>query len=98
MHHFSSKENFLSQCQNRSVFTADELEAFWTAHIRRNKILRVLRFIFVKSLYKRLTLGFLWDNHIIEAHGGPRPFTQISDDQFEVILSAAQTDLSKYWR
>ena len=90
-----SKEEFLAHCQNRSVFSIDELNEFWNKH-RYN--LMILKFIFVKSLVRRPILGFLWDNNIIEGGSGPRPFTKINDDQFEMIMQEAQTDLSKYWR
>lgn len=92
---FASKDEFMAQVQNRSVFTNDELEQFWRKH-GRNQI--VLKFIFVKSFVKRPILGFLWDTDIIAFPKGPRPFTRISDDQFNMILSEAQTDLSRYWR
>lgn len=92
---FSSKEEYMSHVQNRSVFTNDELEQFWKNH-GSNQI--VLKFIFVKSLAKRPILNFLWDNDIITFPNGPRPFTRITDNQFEMILTEAQTDLSRYWR
>ncbi|MDD3336478.1 MAG: PIN domain-containing protein [Eubacteriales bacterium] len=92
---FTSKEDYMSHVQNRSVFTDVELEQFWRQH-RGNQI--VLKFIFVKSFAKRPILKFLWDNDIIAFPSGPRPFTRISDDQFNMILNEAQTDLSHYWR
>lgn len=92
---FASKDEFMAQVQNRSVFTNDELEQFWRKH-GRNQI--VLKFIFVKSFKKRPILSFLWEADIIAFSKGPRPFTRISDDQFNMILSEAQTDLSRYWR
>lgn len=92
---FSSKEEYMSHVQNRSVFTNDELEQFWQKH-RGNQI--VLKFVFVKSFAKRPILKFLWDNDIIAFPSGPRPFTRISDEQFNMILNEAQTDLSRYWR
>lgn len=52
-----SEDELLSLCQNRSVFTVEELKKFWAKH-RYN--LKILKFIFVKSLTKRLTLGYLW--------------------------------------
>lgn len=92
---FVSKEEYMGHVQNRSVFTNDELERFWRQY-RGNQI--VLKFVFVKSFAKRPILKFLWDNDIIAFPGGPRPFTRISDEQFNMILSEAQTDLSRYWR
>ena len=90
-----SKEDFLSHCQNRSVFSIDELNEFWRSHSYN---LMILKFIFVKSLVRRPILGFLWGNNIVEGGKGPRPFTRISDDHFEMIMREAQTDLNKYWR
>ena len=92
---FSSKEEYMGHVQNRSVFTNYELEQFWQQH-RGNQI--VLKFIFVKSFAKRPILKFLWDTDIIAFPSGPRPFTRITDEQFSMILSEAQTDLSRYWR
>ena len=56
--------------------------------------MKVLKFIFVKSLTKRLTLGYLWDRDIVPAPSGPRSFTKISDDQFRMILRDAETELN----
>jgi len=92
---FSSKQEFFMHCQNRSVFSTGELESFWSKH-RGNQI--VLKFIFVKSLTRRPILKFLWDNNVVAFPSGPRPFTRITDDQFEMIMQESQTDLNKYWR
>lgn len=92
---FASKEEYMSHVQNRSVFTNDELEQFWRQH--RGKQI-VLKFIFVKSFAKLPILKFLWDTDIIAFPNGPRPFTRISDEQFNMILNEAQTDLGRYWR
>lgn len=92
---FATKEVYMSHVQNRSVFTNDELERFWWKH-QGNQI--VLKFVFVKSFVKRPILRFLWDTDIIAFPHGPRPFTRISDEQFNMILREAQTDLSRYWR
>ena len=83
-----SEDELLSLCQNRSVFTVAELKEFWSKH-RYN--LKVLKFIFVKSLTRRLTLGYLWEHNIVSAPGGPRPFTVITDAQFDMILQDSET-------
>lgn len=85
-----SEDDLLSLCQNRSVFTVDELKKFWAKH-RYN--LKILKFIFVKSLTKRLTLGYLWEKDIIAAPGGPRPFTAITDTQFDMIMRDSETEI-----
>lgn len=86
-----SEEELLSLCQNRSVFSANDLHNFWTDH-RSN--LKILKFIFVKSLSKRLTLGYLWEQEIVPAPGGPRSFMQLTDDQFRMILRDSETELT----
>lgn len=85
-----SEDELLSLCQNRSVFTVEELKEFWAKH-RYN--LKILKFIFVKSLTKRLTLGYLWEKDIIAAPGGPRPFTAITDAQFDMIMRDSETEI-----
>lgn len=89
-YNFKTKEEFFGTCKNRSVFTNDELERFWST--KRNQ-LQVISFIFVKSLSHRLTLGYLWENSIIQAPKGPRPFTRITDDQFNKILKDSNTTI-----
>ena len=85
-----SEEELLKICQNRSVFTIGELQDFWRRH-RYN--LKVIKFIFVKSLTKRLPLGYLWEKDIIAAPGGPRPFTMLTDAQFDMIMRDSETDV-----
>lgn len=87
---FATKDEFFAQCQNRTVFTNTELESFWRK--RRGGI--VVKFIHVKSFEKRITLGELWDSGIISPPNGPRPFTRITDDQFNFILHEAETDVN----
>lgn len=87
---FASEEEFLSYCQNRSVFKTDELKRFWAQH-RYN--LKVLKFVYVKSLTKRITLDYLQQHGIVEPGQGPRPFTRITDAQFSMILHDSETTL-----
>lgn len=87
---FKDENDFKHYCQNRSVFTDDELSKFWRNH-RYN--LKIIKFIFVKSLNKRLTLEYLWNHNIVEAPNGPRPFTKITNEQFNLILADSKTTL-----
>ena len=86
-----SEDELLKICQNRSVFSVDELQNFWRRHSHN---LKVIKFIFVKSLTKRLTLGYLWENNIIAAPNGPRPFTMLTDAQFDMIMRDSKTDVN----
>lgn len=87
---FKDENDFKNYCQNRSVFTDDELSDFWRNH-RYN--LKIIKFVFVKSLNKRLTLEYLWNHNIVEAPSGPRPFTKITNEQFNSILADSNTTL-----
>lgn len=86
----SSEEELLSLCQNRSVFSTQELKSFWANH-RFN--LKVMKFIFVKSLTKRLTLGYLWEHGIVTPPGGPRSFMKLTNIQFDEIIQDSQTEI-----
>lgn len=81
---------FLNHCQNRSVFNDSELEEFWAKH--RNNIM-IIKFKYVKKLEKRLTLEYLWSKGIITPPEGPRPFTRISDNDFDNILIDSKTKI-----
>lgn len=84
-----SQEELLRLCQNRSVFPKEELKKFWT----RNNNLKVLKFIFVKSLKTRLTLGYLWEHGIVCAPRGPRPFMQLTNLQYDQIMADSKTEV-----
>lgn len=86
-----SESELLHLCQNRSVFSTEDLKRFWVGH-RYN--LKILKFIFVKSLSKKLTLGYFWEHDIIPAPTGPRSFMRLTDDQFRMILRDSKTELN----
>ena len=85
---FSSKEEFMAECQNRSVFTVSELEVLWK---RCSKTLGVVRFVIINTFDKRPTLKWIWDNGIMDFPNGPRPFTEMQDTHFQAILQEAGT-------
>ena len=87
---FVDKEAYMSYCENRSVFTREELEQFWNQH-RAN--LCVVKFIYITSFVNKLNLGYLWEHRIIEAPNGPRPFDKLTDAQFEQIVRDSRTKL-----
>lgn len=72
------------------MFSKDDLDYFWNRH-RAN--LMVLKFVFVKSLKKRLTLDYLHQLGVVEPPNGPRPFMRISDEVFKQILSDLNTNV-----
>ena len=85
-----SQEELLSICQNRSVFSTKELKDFWANH-RSN--LKIMKFIFVKSFTKRLTLGYLWEHDIVPLAKGPRSFMRLTDEQYNQIMHDSQTEV-----
>lgn len=87
---FASKEEFFATCENRSVFTKEELEQFWET--KKDRLL-VIKFIFVKSLEKRLNLIHLWERGYIPKYSGPRPFDELTNDQFRQLLRDANTEI-----
>lgn len=90
-YNFKTKEEYLRYCQNRTVFSDSELEHFWAT--QKDKIM-VIKFIFIESLTNKIILKRLWDMNVIPFPSGPRPFTQISDEQFNAILQESDTDLT----
>ena len=89
-YNFSSKEDYLKYCENRTVFSPETLNQLWEKHSEK---LLVVKFIFIKSLTKRITLGELWSSGIIPQYSGPRPFDHISDADFDTILAKSQTKI-----
>lgn len=87
---FQNKNDFLSQCQNRSVFKIQELNDFWSKH-RYN--ISIIKFVYLKKLNKRPILNDLYNLEIIPEGNGPRPFTKLSDIEFKRILELSNTDL-----
>lgn len=86
---FKDKSDFLRACQNRSIFTNEELENFWTF---KRVNLKVIKFILVKPLNKKVVLKKLWDENIVIPYGGPRTFDLISDENYDKILKLSETE------
>lgn len=83
----NSLNSFLEHCENRSVFTTDELKDLFP------KFNKIIKLIFLKTLIKRVTLNELQSLGIVEVNQGPRPFTLLTNDQFQTILSLSNTPL-----
>ncbi len=86
----TSEEELFDICQNRSVFSSDDLKYFWSKN-RYN--LKIMKFIFIKSLSKKLTLGYLWEQNIVLPPSGPRPFMRLTDKQFDAIMRDSETEI-----
>lgn len=88
-----SKAKMMRICQNRSVFNVDELNSIW--EYGKDKI-QIIKLIYIASLEKKIILKRLWDMGIIQYPGGPRPFDEISDTQFDMIIKESNTKLFGY--
>ncbi|OGO92545.1 MAG: hypothetical protein A2Y17_11385 [Clostridiales bacterium GWF2_38_85] len=89
-YNFINKSDFLQYCENRTVFSKEDLNYFWDS--KQGKLL-VVKFIFIKNLTKRLILKDLWDMNIVPFPSGPRPFDTMSDSEFDEIIRHSQTDI-----
>ena len=87
---FNNMEEYLQYCKNRTVFSKEELIDFWN---QRRFQLVVIKLIFVKEFKKKVILEELWKTNIIEQGKGPRPFTKINDEHYNLILEKAQTQI-----
>lgn len=85
---FQSMDEYLEYCENRTVFSKDELKNFWN---RTKGKLLVLKIIFVKSLAHNIILKDLWEMGLVKPPGGPRPFDTISERAFQQLLDASNT-------
>lgn len=85
-----TKEELLHHCQNRSIFTTEQLEKFWKDNSSRIVIYKLL---YYKSLTNRLIINKLWEYNVIEAPNGPRPLDMLTEDAFNKILELSNTML-----
>lgn len=83
-----TKEKFIEECNNRSVFCKSELEQLWNKNYRC-----IVKLLYYKSLNKRLILDSLYDLGVVNPPSGPRPFHQLTNEQFYTILSKSNTVL-----
>ena len=69
----------VSICKNRSVFTEEEIREM---HKTRPIVIKLLDYM---PFATKVTLDQLRANGIVAKNAGPRPFNQISKEQFEII-------------
>jgi hypothetical protein len=83
----NTMEQYFQECQNRSVFSKNELSSLWP------KYNVVLKLLFYKPLVRRVNLDQLYDLGVISFPEGPRPFHQLTNNQFYSILNLSNTEL-----
>lgn len=77
-----SYEEYLKVCNNRSVFSENQLKSFYYEKGYHT----VLKVLFLKPLDKKIILHDLKQNNIIDENKGPRLTTTISKDKFDKLL------------
>ena len=88
-----SKEEMLDICKNRTVFNSEELENIWK--YSSNKI-QIIKMLYIAPFETKIILKQLRDMGIIEQTSGPRPFDEISNDQFDTIMKSTKTKFCGY--
>lgn len=73
-------QDCLDLCKNRSIFTEEEIKK---NHTRYPTVVKLLDYMSFKN---NITLNQLYQNKIIAENSGPRPFTQINNEQFKTIF------------
>lgn len=83
---FKNIEDYLSCCQNRSIFSEDELINFWNRSLRNNTKLQVIKFIHLRSFEHKPTLAYLREQGFIGPCSGPRQNDKATKEQMKCIL------------
>lgn len=81
-----SCEQLLSECENRSVFSKDELIGFFT----KQRNIYVVKLLQWNTLKRKVILKQLWDSNIVKFGNGPRPFMQIDENEYFKIMKMGE--------
>ena len=88
----NSFEELRKFCGNRALFSKTSLREFWD--YRQDIRPFGIKFLYVYSVPRKMTLGELQEHRIIEPGSGPRGFMQITNDQFATIIRETNSDES----
>jgi hypothetical protein len=87
------EDQFINICRKRSIFDDDELKKHWNYNTRYRPF--VVNFLYLYSFPKRPNMQKLIEMGVIkDIHSAPRGFEQITQEQFEKILEASETNES----
>lgn len=87
----SGEEQFINICRKRSIFNDDELKKHWNYKPRNRPF--VVNFLYLYSFPKRPNLKNLIEMGVIQdIHSAPRGFEQITQEQFDKILEASESN------
>lgn len=73
-------EECLKICKNRSIFREQEIKNLFS------KYKTIIKLLYYAPLKNKVILNDLYEDGIIEVNSGPRPFQQISKEQYEIII------------
>ena len=71
-------------CKNRSIFSEKQIREI------HPKFPTVVKLLYLSSFEHKVTLKYLREKGIIEADGGPRPFSELTESDYHIILEAGQ--------
>ena len=78
----ATKEEFLNECKNKTVFTKGELDSFFD----QKKYTTIIKMLFLDGFDKKVNLDCLYSDGILEEGGrGPRLDTIIDEHAFEKL-------------
>lgn len=77
-----SKDEFLNECKNKTVFTKEELDSLFA----QKQYTTIIKLLFLSSFEKKINLDNLYAEGILDENGrGPRLDTILSEDSFEKL-------------
>lgn len=87
---FNNLEEFLAGCQNRTIFSKKQLIYLWEKY---GNGVKLIKFIYYKELEKKVQLAQLRELGIVGEAEGPRPFSILTNEQFNKILELSNTSM-----
>ncbi len=82
----TSREEYLKECSNKSVFSNDELNNFYI----NKKYRTVIKLIPYKTYFEKISLGYLIDVGFIDYNKGPRPFDEVPAKFYNIFLKGGE--------
>ncbi len=89
----SNEAHFINLCRKRSIFDDEELKKHWNYNVRNRPF--IVNFLYLYSFPKRPILKSLIELGVInDVRSAPRGFEQITQEQFDKILEASESNES----
>lgn len=77
-----TKDDYLKECSNKSVFNTDELNDFYDSKNYRI----VIKLIPYKTYFDKISLNTLRNVGLVEQFSGPRPFDEVPEKLYDLFL------------